>query len=369
MKLSKKCQKAQTKFILKIILLIFTISTLLFPQYLSESQRNNLEAQLKRQAGKKTIVVEFYAPTEYSSYAYGEYLGAWSKRNGYELSYSADGVGNYKVTLYKPSKEELEQRRIAAEKREKERAKKKEQERLAKFDKNPAEGVRYGIIYSDFEIFKKYYYPYKEQLLKNGDTNAIGHENLVYREDGTIINMIYEKSDYTNFVKYIEFLDKEGEILWNKFYFTDFTGLDYEGYRIRHGNIDNLCYIIKKSTGSKFLQEKKNMFYDNKNLLNYIFGTDYDKNHNLLNDIFKVNVYDEDYHFQTSDIYNDIYNKWGGIITFIDLQFQNEEDALKLYDAFIYRYEKYSKWYDENIPYYKEFLKASFDIRKEENFK
>ena len=53
MKLSKKCEKEQTKFILKILLLIFTISTLLFPQTLSESQRNNLEAQLKRQAARK----------------------------------------------------------------------------------------------------------------------------------------------------------------------------------------------------------------------------------------------------------------------------------------------------------------------------
>ena len=175
MKLSKKCQKAQTKFILKIILLIFTTSTLLFPQYLSESQRNNLEAQLKRQAGKKTIVVEFYAPTEYSSYAYGQYLGAWSKRNGYELRYNTDGVGNYKVTLYKPSKEELEQRRIAAEKRRKEEAKKAEQEAKLKskkeaeerekiFAEDPIAAFSYAIYTSDFELFKKYYYPYKEEI-------------------------------------------------------------------------------------------------------------------------------------------------------------------------------------------------------------
>lgn len=356
MKLSKKCQKAQTKFILKIILLIFTTSTLLFPQYLSESQRNNLEAQLKRQAGKKTIVVEFYAPTEYSSYAYGEYLGVWSKRNGYELSYNTDGVGNYKVTLYKPSKEELEQRRIAAEKREKERAKKEEQERLAKFDKNPAEGVRYGIMY-DFELFKKYYYSYKERLLKNGDTNAIGHKKLGIDDqlDRTIIEMIYNRKSYTNFVKYIEFLDKEGEILWNKVKLADIMG-GYDSLYISHDKIDKLCYIIKKSTGTKFLQDK-----GRGNLLDYIFWN----NHNLLKDILKVD-YNKDYdEFSESDIYK----KWKDIITFINLRFQNEEDALKLYDAFIYRYEKYSKWYDENIPYYKEFLKASFDIQKEKNFK
>ena len=109
MKLSKKCQKEKTKFILKILLLIFTISTLLFPQTLSESQRNNLEAQLKRQAGKKTIVVEFYAPSNYTAQAYGRYIGAWIARNGYEIkNEDADGVGNFKITLYKPSKEELE---------------------------------------------------------------------------------------------------------------------------------------------------------------------------------------------------------------------------------------------------------------------
>ena len=155
MKLSKKCQKAQTKFILKIILLIFTTSTLLFPQSLSESQRNNLEAQLKRQAGKKTIVVEFYASSNYTAQAYGRYIGTWIERNGYEIkNEDADGVGNFKVTLYKPSKEELEQRRIAAEKREKE----KQEKKLAEFDKKPLEGFAYAIDKNDIELFKKYYY-------------------------------------------------------------------------------------------------------------------------------------------------------------------------------------------------------------------
>ena len=365
MKLSKKCQKAQTKFILKILLLIFTISTLLFPQSLSESQRNNLEAQLKRQAGKKTIVVEFYASSNYTAQAYGRYIGAWISRNGYEIkNEEADGVGNFKITLYKPSKEELEQRRIAAEKRRiaaekryKEKAKKEEQERLAKFDKNPEEGLSYGIENVDFELFKKYYYPYKEQLLKNGDTNAIGNGRIHY-----ISKTMY----YTNFIKYIEFLDKEGEILWHKVNLHD-LGDTFNAnalkYYISHSYIDKLCYIIKKSTGSKLLQVENRY----KNILSYIYGSDYDKNHNLLNDIFKVNVYDKEgyYHLFSSDIYN----KWENIISFVNLQFQNQEDALKLYDAFIYRYEKYSKWYDENIPYYKELLKASFDMRKEENFK
>ena len=358
MKLSKKCQKAQTKFILKIVLLIFTISTLLFPQSLSESQRNNLEAQLKRQAGKKTIVVEFYASSNYTAQAYGRYIGAWIARNGYEIkNEEADGVGNFKITLYKPSKEELEQRRIAAEKRYKEKAKKEEQERLAKFDKNPEEGLSYGIENVDFELFKKYYYPYKEQLLKNGDTNAIGNGRIHY-----ISKTMY----YTNFIKYIEFLDKEGEILWHKVNLHD-LGDTFNAnalkYYISHSYIDKLCYIIKKSTGSKLLQVENRY----KNILSYIYGSDYDKNHNLLNDIFKVNVYDKEgyYHLFSSDIYN----KWENIISFVNLQFQNQEDALKLYDAFIYRYEKYSKWYDENIPYYKELLKASFDMRKEENFK
>ena len=171
---------------------------------------------------------------------------------------------------------------------------------------------------------------------------------------------------YTNFIKYIEFLDKEGEILWHKVNLHD-LGDTFNAnalkYYISHSYIDKLCYIIKKSTGTKLLQVENRY----KNILSYIYGSDYDKNHNLLNDIFKVNVYDKEgyYHLFSSDIYN----KWENIISFVNLQFQNQEDALKLYDAFIYRYEKYSKWYDENIPYYKELLKASFDMRKEENFK
>ncbi len=177
MKLSKKCQKEQTKFILKIVLLIFTTSTLLFPQSLSESQRNNLEAQLKIQAGKKTIVVEFYAPSNYTAQAYGRYIGAWIARNGYEIkNEDADGVGNFKITLYKPSKEELEQRRIAADKERKEIAKKREQEaqeaklkfkkeaeeREKIFAEDPIAAFSYAIYTSDIEMFKKYYYPYKE---------------------------------------------------------------------------------------------------------------------------------------------------------------------------------------------------------------
>ena len=83
----------------------------------------------------------------------------------------------------------------------------------------------------------------------------------------------------------------------------------------------------------------------------------------IAKDILKADYNEEAYIFIDDD--NDIYKKWAGIITFIDFDFENEEDALKLYDAFIYRYEKYSKWYDNNLPYYKELLKASFDIRKE----
>lgn len=341
-----------------IILINFIISSLLFPQSLSESQRNNLEAQLKRQAGKKTIVVEFYAPSNYTAQAYGRYIGAWISRNGYEIkNEDADGVGNFKITLYKPSKEELEQRRIAAEKRKieaekryKEEAKKKEQERLAKFDKNPEQGVIYGIEHNNFELFKKYYYPYKEQLLKNGDTNAIGHKGEYY----SIIYKIYRNTYYTNFVKYIEFLDKQGEILWHKVNFTNFiSGLS--GY-IEHSKADSLCYIIKKSTSVNLLQQSKDVVGPEKNLLGCLGLED-------IEDILKL-----DYNTYDDFIDSDIYKKWEGIISFINLRFENQEDALKLYDAFIYRYEKYSKWYDKNLPYYKELLKASFDIRKEDNF-
>lgn len=136
--------------IVMIILINFIISSLLFPQYLSESQRNNLEAQLKRQAGKKTIVVEFYAPTEYSSYAYGEYLGAWSRRNGYELSYNTDGVGNYKVTLYKPSKEEIAER-------ERKRKIRQEQEKIANIKETIIDIIKYNGSKASLEKYYTYF--------------------------------------------------------------------------------------------------------------------------------------------------------------------------------------------------------------------
>lgn len=151
MKLSKKCQKAQTKFILKILLLIFTISTLLFPQYLSESQRDSLEAQLRRQAGNKTIILEFYAPSEYTSYAYGRYIGVWIARNtGYELSYSADGVGNYRVTLYKPSQEEIAER-------ERKRKIRQEQEKIANIKETIIDIIKYNGSKASLEKYYTYF--------------------------------------------------------------------------------------------------------------------------------------------------------------------------------------------------------------------
>lgn len=380
MKLSKKMPKAQTKFIVKIVLLIFTISSLLFPQYLSESQRNNLEAQLKRQAGKKTIVVEFYAPTEYSSYAYGEYLGAWSKRNGYELSYKADGVGNYKVTLYKPSKEELEQRRIAAEKRDREAKKKAEQEAIKKAEakkierekiiaEDPIAAFSYAIYTSDFEMFKKYYYPYKEFVKSQGNTNVFYY----YSEyDSTLRNFVrYKEYDSNNnsfdmpmrygdsddycelyniidilwnandkfFYDAIEFLEKDGTLLWRYVYLLDIKPLrklyhPYYSYEviknnkieIKHKDVDRLCYIIKKCTSGYYLMAEK--YYYHRWFNDYVYYIPY-----IFSAIFNCN-------------------------------FENEDDALKIYNAFIYWYEKFKNWTDKNIPNYKSHLEYAFQNRK-----
>lgn len=242
-------------FILKVLFLLFTISNLLFPQYLSESQRNNLEAQLKRQAGRKTIILEFYAPYDSTAQAYGYYIGVWIARNGYELQKDTrDGAGNYKITLYKPSKEELEQRRIAEEKRAREARKRAEAEMLAKFDRNPAEGYRdylKKISSIDIEILKKYYYPYKEQLIKRGDTDAIAHSrfDFYYGHSDELMLGLY-KNPYLSshdFINFMEFLDKEGEILWYNIHSEKF--IDY----LYLGDVDKLCYIIKKSPSSSFL--------------------------------------------------------------------------------------------------------------------
>ncbi len=419
MKLSKKCQKAQTKFILKIVLLIFTISTLLFPQTLSESQRNNLEAQLKRQAGKKTIVVEFYAPSNYTAQAYGRYIGAWIARNGYEIKNEyADGVGNFKITLYKPSKEELEQRKIAADKERKEIAKKREQEAKLKskkeaeerekiFAEDPIAAFSYAIVESDIEMFKKYYYPYKEKIKKEkiekrieneylygelkekiiaaGDTNVFyelveendyyiekyyrtinsvaykeynslnnsfnwprpylfGPIRIIYKYDkqASIIDILWKANDKF-FYDAIEFLEKDGTFLWSYVYLLDieplsglydFLGL-YNTYGntiiddnivIKHKDIDRLCYIIKKSRSIYFLISEQyyyfELFDDYVNLIPYIF----------------------------SAIFN--------------CEFENEEDALKIYNAFLYHYEKYKTWTDKYLPNYKSSLEEAFKNRK-----
>lgn len=237
-------------FILKVLFLLFTISNLLFPQYLSESQRNNLEAQLKRQAGRKTIILEFYAPYDSTAQAYGYYIGVWIARNGYELQKDTrDGAGNYKITLYKPSKEELEQRKIAEEKRAREARKRAEAEMLAKFDRNPEEGYRdylkknYSI---DIEILKKYYYPYKEQLIKRGDTDAIAHRQFDFYSpydnyDELMLGLYKNQFLFSHdFINFMEFLDKEGEILWYNIP-SEEEFIDYLG------DVDKLCYIIKKS--------------------------------------------------------------------------------------------------------------------------
>lgn len=437
MKLSKKCQKEQTKFILNILLLIFTISTLLFPQSLSESQRNNLEAQLKRQAGKKTIVVEFYAPSNYTAQAYGRYIGAWIARNGYEIkNEDADGVGNFKITLYKPSKEELEQRKIAADKERKEIAKKREQEAKLKskkeaeerekiFAEDPIAAFSYAIYMSDFEMFKKYYYPYKEEIKKGrvygakdeieklkrymeeartsdrsaydrekeikeyqkeiewqekiiaaGDTNIFYPIKLVennyyidkyYRTinsavykkyDGSfkypppiysdsdgygklpdILNILWEANDKF-FYDAIEFLEKDGTFLWLYVYLLDIEPLSglYNSYGknniiiyddnivIKHKDIDRLCYIIKKSTSVYFLLSEK-----------YYYLGWFDYYVNLIPAIF-------------SAIFN--------------CKFENEEDALKIYNAFLYHYEKYKTWTDKYLPNYKSSLEEAFKNRK-----
>ena len=415
MKLSKKCQKEQTKFILKILLLIFTISTLLFPQSLSESQRNNLEAQLKRQAGKKTIVVEFYAPSNYTAQAYGRYIGAWIARNGYEIkNEDADGVGNFKITLYKPSKEELEQRRIAADKERKEIAKKWEQEAKLKskkeaeerekiFTEDPIAAFSYAIDESDIEMFKKYYYPYKEKIKKEkiekrieneylygelkekiiaaGDTNVFyelveendyyiekyyrtinsvaykeynslnnsfnwprpylfGPIRIIYKYDkqASIIDILWKANDKF-FYDAIEFLEKDGTFSWVYVYLLDIEPLSglYDPYEktirddnnnivIKHKDIDRLCYIIKKSTSRYFLISEQYYYF-------------------LLFDSYVNHI---------PAIFSAIFN----------CKFENEEDALKIYNAFLYWYEKYKTWADKNLPNYKSSLEEAFKNRK-----
>lgn len=276
----------RAEFILKVLFLLFTISNLLFPQYLSESQRNNLEAQLKRQAGRKTIILEFYAPYDSTAQAYGYYIGVWIARNGYELQKDTrDGAGNYKITLYKPSKEELEQRRIAEEKRAREARKRAEAEMLAKFDRNPKEGYRDYLKKNssiDIEILKKYYYPYKEQLIKSGNTNAIAHSRFEFYDSGFSEELMLGlyKNPYLSshdFINFMEFLDKEGEILWDEISIDNFI-------YIYSSEVDKLCYIIKKSPCYKF----------------------------LTGDFSRLRLISKD-----------------------------KEDALKIYNAIVYQYEKY----------------------------
>lgn len=43
---------------------------------------------------------------------------------------------------------------------------------------------------------------------------------------------------------------------------------------------------------------------------------------------------------------------------------ENEDDALKIYNAFLYWYEKYKTWTDKNLPNYKGSLDAAFEYFK-----
>ena len=83
-------------------------------------------------------------------------------------------------------------------------------------------------------------------------------------------------------------------------------------YKIKHSYVDRLCFIIKNSSSTDFLTDTEGS-----------------------------NIFD-----------------------FSKAKFENEEDAFKIYNALLDRYEQYPKWYDKNIPNYKNLLKASFEKRR-----
>ena len=399
MKLSKKMPKAQTKFIVKIVLLIFTISTLLFPQ----NQMNSLKAKLKEQAGKKTIVVKVYAPSDEDAYLYRLFLFTWSTQNGYdEPDEDTDGLGNYTFTLYKPSKEELEQRRINAEKKAKLKANKEANEREKIFAEDPIAAFSYAIYTSDFEMFKKYYYPYKELVKKErielakvyiekiktykeekereraalnislykfeksmniyqeekdyrekiiaaGDTNVFYYIEKIEYDDSVkyyrtinfasykeynsknnsfnkdiyhspIINLLWKSNDKF-FYDAIEFLEKDGTLLWEYVYLLNLPPFSSE--KIKHEDVDKLCYAIKKMRSIFWLAREND--YRNGN----------------------------DFRHRIPEIFLETFSIC-----------ESEDDALKIYNAFLYWYEKYKNWTDKNIPNYKGSLDAAFEYIK-----
>ena len=237
---------------------------------------NSLKAKLQKQAGQKTIVVKVYAPSDEDAYLYRLFLFTWSTQNGYdEPDEDTDGLGNYTFTLYKPSKEELEQRRIAAEKKAKTKAQKEANEREKIFAEDPIAAFSYAIYTSDFELFKKYYYPYKELVKKERVENSgeLGDTNVFYYIDDSkskILNHVSYKKYYSHnnsfdypynsdniisllwkandkfFYDAIEFLEKDGTLLWQYVYLYNLpTPIRYKE-KIKHEDVDRLCFVIKK---------------------------------------------------------------------------------------------------------------------------
>lgn len=154
-----------------------------------------------------------------------------------------------------------------------------------------------------------------------------------------ILNILWKANDKF-FYDAIEFLEKDGTFLWSYVYLLDIEPLSglYNSYGknniiiyddnivIKHKDIDRLCYIIKKSTSVYFLLSEK-----------YYYLGWFDYYVNLIPAIF-------------SAIFN--------------CKFENEEDALKIYNAFLYHYEKYKTWTDKNLPNYKSSLEEAFKNRK-----
>ena len=102
--------------------------------------------------------------------------------------------------------------------------------------------------------------------------------------------------------------------------------IDDDNIVIKHKDIDRLCYIIKKPRNRYSLLSEK-----------YYYHGWFDDYVNLIPAIF-------------SAIFN--------------CKFENEEDALKIYNAFLYYYEKYKTWIDKNLPNYKSSLEEAFKNRK-----
>ena len=203
---------------------------------------------------------------------------------------------------------------------------------MAEFDKKPLDGFAYAIDKNDIELFKKYYYLVSKKELvekiKDANSNEVG---IYYRYGGYFLIEALHNYSLTDkfFYDAIEFLEKEGETLVVRLfklkpllekyvregfiYDEEFMSDGNYYYKIKHSYVDRLCFIIKNTKS------------------------------------VKLSLTDT----EGSDIFD-----------FSKAKFENEEDALKLYDAFIYRYEKRSKSYDENIPNYKNLLKASFEKRR-----